>query len=142
MKQEIKQLWSTPTSNTELSSPFTTCDLETAIGQVKCGKAMGRDKIPPEFLKYSGDNFRNWLRRFFSLCLQRLVIPQIGRKASVVAILKFKKPVDDPKSCRPISFLCVPFKVLKTTSAYTTGTCRRAGPTSNTSRVSTRSLYS
>ena len=59
VKQEVKQLWSTPTSNKELSSPFTTRELETAIGQVKCGKAMGPDKIPPEFLKHSGGNFRN-----------------------------------------------------------------------------------
>ena len=69
VKQEIKQLWSTPTSNTKLSSPFTTRVLKTALDQVKCGKAMRPDKIPPEFLKHSGDNFRNWLRRFFSLCL-------------------------------------------------------------------------
>ena len=74
---------------------------------------MGLDKILPEFLKHSGGNSRNWLRRFFSLCLQRLVIPKIWRKASVVTILKPKKPVDDPKSNRPISLLCVPFKVLE-----------------------------
>ena len=30
VKQEIRQLWSTPTSNMELSSPFTTHELETA----------------------------------------------------------------------------------------------------------------
>ena len=74
---------------------------------------MGPDKIPHEFLKHSGSNFRNWLRRFFSLCLQQLVIPKIWRKASVLAILRPKKPVDDPKSCRPISFLCGSFKVLE-----------------------------
>ena len=79
----------------------------------KMRESNGPDKIPPEFLKHSGGNFRNWLRRFFSLCFQRLVIPKIWRKASVVAILKPKKPVDDPKSYRPISLLCVPFKVLE-----------------------------
>ena len=113
VKQEIKQLWSTPTSNTDLSSPFTTRELKTAIGQVKCGKAKNPDKISPEFLKHSGGNFRKRLRRFFLLCLQRLVIPKIWRKVSVVAILKPKKPVDDPKNYRAISLLCVPFKVLE-----------------------------
>ena len=74
---------------------------------------MGPDKIPPEFLKYSGETFRIWLSKFYSACLQRLVIPKIWRKASVVAILKPKKPADDPKSYRPISLLCVPLKVLE-----------------------------
>ena len=73
----------------------------------------GPRSIPPEFLKHSGGNFRNWLRRFFSLCLQRLVIPKIWRKAFVVAILKHKKLVYDSKSYRPISILCFPFKVLE-----------------------------
>ena len=35
------------------------------------------------------------------------------RKASILAILNPKKPVNDPKSYRPISLLCVPFKVLE-----------------------------
>ena len=113
VKQEIKQLWSTPPSNTELSSPFTTRERETAIGLVRCEKAMGPDKIPPEFLKHSGSSFRNWLRRFFSIYLQLLVIPKIWRKALVVAIFKPKKSVDNPKSYRPISLLCVSFKVVE-----------------------------
>ena len=74
---------------------------------------MGPDKIPPELLKYSGETFRIWLSKFYSACLQRLVIPKIWRKASVVAILKPKKPADDLKSYRPISLLCVPLKVLE-----------------------------
>ena len=38
---------------------------------------------------------------------------RFGEKLLVVAILKPKIPVDDPKSHKPISFLCVPFKVLE-----------------------------
>ena len=92
---------------------FQSFDLHCIAWPSKMRKAMGPDKIPPEFLKHSGDNFRNWLKGFFSLCLQRLVIPKIWRKALVVAILKPKKPVYDPKSYRPISLSCVSFKVLE-----------------------------
>ena len=113
VKREIKQHWVSPTCNTELSVPFSTQELDSAIGHLKCGKAMGPDKIPPEFLKYSGETFRTWLSKFYSACLQRLVIPKIWRKASVVAILKPKKTANDPKSYRPISLLCVPLKVLE-----------------------------
>ena len=40
------------------------------------------------------------------------MLPKIWRRALVVAILKPKKPIKDPKSYRPISLLCIPFKIL------------------------------
>ena len=54
-----------------------------------------------------------WLRDFISSCLRRLKIPKIWRRALVVAIPKPGKPVGDPKSYRPISLLCVPYKILE-----------------------------
>jgi len=39
--------------------------------------------------------------------------PKIWRRALVVAIPKPEKPLGDPKSYRPISLLCVPFKSLE-----------------------------
>ena len=38
---------------------------------------------------------------------------KIWRRALVVAIPKPGKPVGDPKSYRPISLLCVPYKILE-----------------------------
>jgi len=43
----------------------------------------------------------------------QLKIPKIWRRALVVAIRKPEKPLGDPKSYRPISMLCVPFKILE-----------------------------
>ena len=43
----------------------------------------------------------------------QLKIPKIWRKALIVAIPKPEKPLGDPKSYRPISLLCAPFKILK-----------------------------
>ena len=56
---------------------------------------------------------KSWLCGFFSSCLRHLKIPKVWRRALVVAISKPKKPVEDPKSYRPISLLCVPSKILE-----------------------------
>ena len=57
--------------------------------------------------------WKSWLRDFLSSCLRRLKISKIWRRALVVAIPKPGKPVGDPKSYRPISLLCVPYKILE-----------------------------
>jgi len=44
--------------------------------------------------------------------MHQLKISKIWRRALVVVILKPEKPLGDPKSYRPISLLCVPFKIL------------------------------
>ena len=61
----------------------------------------------------AGAALKSWLRDFLSSCLRRLKIPKIWRRALVVAIPKPMKPVGDPKSYRPISLLCVPYKILE-----------------------------
>jgi len=43
----------------------------------------------------------------------QLKILNIWRKILIVAIPKPQKPLRDPKSHRPISLLCVPFKTLE-----------------------------
>ena len=50
------------------------------------------------------------LRGFLYSCIR---IPKVGRRALVVALPKPSKPVGDPKSYRPISLLCVPYKILE-----------------------------
>ena len=62
---------------------------------------------------HCGKKCLEWVRKFFSFCLERTVIPKIWRRATVVAILKPNKPADDPKSYRPISLLCVFYKILE-----------------------------
>ena len=62
---------------------------------------------------YHSENLKSWLRDFLSSCLRQLKIPKIWRRALVVAIPKPAKPVGDPKSYRPISLLCVPYKILE-----------------------------
>ena len=45
--------------------------------------------------------------------MRQLKIPKIWRSALIVAIPTPDKPLGDPKSYRPISLLCVPFKILE-----------------------------
>ena len=56
---------------------------------------------------------KSWLRDFLSSCLRRLKTPKIWRRTLVVAIRKPEKPVGDPKSYRPITLLCVLYKILE-----------------------------
>ena len=45
--------------------------------------------------------------------MRHLKLPKIWRRATVVAIPKPMKPLGDPRSYRPISLLCTPFKILE-----------------------------
>ena len=61
----------------------------------------------------AGPGFRFWQHGFLSSCLRYLKIPKVCGRVLVVAVPKLSKPVEDPQSYRPISLLCVPFKILE-----------------------------
>ena len=88
-------------------------EFTASLQHLKPGKAPGPDSIFPEYIIHAGDALKSWLRDFLSSCLRRLKISMIWRRALVVAIPKPTKPVGDPKSYRPISLLCVPYKILE-----------------------------
>ena len=71
------------------------------------------DSICSELIIHAGAALKSWLRDFLSSCLHRLKITKIWRRALVVTIPKPAKPMGDPKSYRPISLLCVPYKILE-----------------------------
>ena len=66
--------------------------------------------VAPLFLKHFGRKCL-WLREFYTSCLNRVAIPTIWRKETVIAIPKPNKPMDDPRSYRPIALLCIPYKL-------------------------------
>ena len=96
-----------------ISDNFSQREFTAALQHLKPGKAPGPDSIFPELILYAGAALKSWLRDFLSSCLRRLKIPKIWRRALVVAIPKPTKPVGNPKSYRPISLLCVPYKILE-----------------------------
>ena len=85
---------------------FTPSEFAAALKHLKPGKAPGPDSICPELLLHAEAALKSWLCSFLSSCLHHLKITKIWRRALVVAIPKPMKPVEDPKSYRPISLLC------------------------------------
>jgi len=72
-----------------------------------------RDWIPSSRSFHAKSPHKSWFRVFLTSCMHHLKIPKIWRRALVVAISKPEKPLGGPKNYRPISLLCVPFKILE-----------------------------
>ena len=96
-----------------ISENFISQEFAAALKNLKPGKAPGPDSIFPELITHAGAALKSWLFGFLSSCLRHLKIPKVWRRALVVAIRKPKKPVEDPKSYRPISLVCVPYEILE-----------------------------
>ena len=112
--QGVSDLWRAITPDAvNISDNFLQREFTAALQHSKPGKAPGPDSICPELILHAGVVLKSWLCDFLSSCLRRLQIPKIWRRALVVAIPKPAKPVGDPKSYRPISLFCVPYKILE-----------------------------
>ena len=114
ISQEVSDRWrALIPSPVNLSGDFSPREFAAPLQHLKPGKAPGPDSICPELIIHAGTTLKSWLRGFLSSCLRQLKIPKVWRRALVVAIPKPKKPVEVPKSYRPISLLCVPYKILE-----------------------------
>ena len=113
VKRQCSMMWGVPGLGGHLTTPFTTLELIATIKLLKDGKAQGPDNIPSEFMMHFGKKCLEWVRKFYFSCFEHTVISKIWRRATVVAILKPNKPAGDPKSYRPISLLCVSYKILE-----------------------------
>ena len=110
----MSDLWRATTPDpVNISDNFSQREFAAALQHLKPSKAPGPDSICSELILHAGAALKSWLRDFLSSCLRRPKIPKIWRRALVVAIPKPAKPVGDPKSYRPISLLCVPYKILE-----------------------------
>ena len=110
----VSDVWrATTPDSVNISDNFSQREFTAALQHLKPGKAPGPGSNFPELILHAGAALKSWLRDFVSSCLRRLKILKIWRRALVVAIPKPRKPVGDPKSYRPISLLCVSYKVLE-----------------------------
>ena len=100
-------------SHETILTPFTIRDIGDAISLLKNGKAPGLDNIHREMIKCFGPTTRFWLLDMLNDCLKQQQIPNVRRKAKVVALLKPGKDPDRPKSYRPIALLCSLYKLLE-----------------------------
>ena len=110
---ELRELSTAPTADTNDSRPFSLEELTKAIKNCKIGKAPGVDSIHTEFLHHLGPVASRFLLNILNTCLSSCRIPTQWRKTKVVAIPKPGKPLDQPKSYRPISLLCAPYKLFE-----------------------------
>ena len=114
VSQKVSDLWRATTPDpVNISDILSQREFAAALQHLKPGKAPGPDSICSEVIIHARATLKSWLRNFLFSCLRRLKIPKIWRRALVVAIPKPAKPVGDPKSCRPISLLYVPYKILE-----------------------------
>ncbi|XP_072389305.1 uncharacterized protein [Diabrotica undecimpunctata] len=88
VKQELKILKSECPLTSQYSEAFTLEEINSAISEVKSGKAPGFDKIHPEFLLHCGKYARKWLVDFYTDMIISGEIPNSLKRASIIAILK------------------------------------------------------
>jgi len=94
-----------------ISEPFKPDKLAAALRCLKPGKFPGLDSICPEFILHAGSVLKSWFCDIPTSCMHQFKIPKIRRRALIVAIPQPEMPLGNPKSYRPISLLCVPFKI-------------------------------
>ena len=96
-----------------LCNDFSTNEVMAAIKTLKAGKAPGTDNLHPEFFLHLDEKCFQWLQILFSNCLSKKKLPKVWKMAKKIAALTPNKPVDNPGWYRPISLLCIPYKLYK-----------------------------
>ena len=79
----------------------------TGLSLLKAGKAAGLDDLLTEILKHLGNKAKSWLLDMLNECTRTKHIPLIWRKAIPMP----GNYPSSPKSYRPISLLCIPYKL-------------------------------
>jgi hypothetical protein len=80
----------------DLSTNFSTEELNTALLTVKSGKTAGFDGVYPEFIKNSGQRTKEWFVALFNDILTSGKISKLFKRAKVITILKPGKDGSDP----------------------------------------------
>jgi len=113
INKELSELWKIPTiEGHSISDPIRPQELAAALRRLKPVKSLGLDSIFPELIFHARSALKSWFCGFLTSYVRQLKILKIWRRALMVAIPKPEKLLGDPKSCRPVSLLCVLFKIL------------------------------
>ena len=112
-KEYKKMLESFPKKDPLLNLPVTADETHNAIKMIKNGKAAGIDGIYPDMITHLGPIATQWLATVMTEIQESGKIPNEWKHSKVIAILKPGKPANEPSSYRPISLLCVLYKLLE-----------------------------
>ena len=93
---------------------FTMQEVGKAIRQLKSGKAAGPDDIPAEYWKAISQTpgGLKWVTELCNTTWAAHKIPEAWRHATVSTIYNNKGPIHMCENYRPISLLCVAYKLL------------------------------
>ncbi len=90
--------------------PIDVDEVESALKEMKKGKAPGDDEIVTEVLKLGGEIIKSTLAELFSQCLQEGKVPDNWCNA-VIILLHKKGSITDLGNYRPISLLSNIYKL-------------------------------
>ena len=93
---------------------FTQRQVEAAVRKLKRGKAAGPDDIPAEYWKTLADTpgALEWITDLMNKCWREKSVPSEWQHAVISTIYKNKGPIDECDNYRPISLLCISYKLL------------------------------
>jgi len=91
---------------------FTESEVDLVLKKLKTKRASGPDEIPAEFWKALGrrDAGLTWITEMVNRCWHDECLPDEWHHADVTAIYK-KGPVKSCENYRPISLICVAYKI-------------------------------
>jgi hypothetical protein len=99
-----------PVTNDDQPSPSLE-EVREAIGRLKNWKAAGSDEMPPELLKYGGEELNSAIHKLIVEVWKQERMPEEWNEAIIIPILK-KGNAMDCNNYRGISLLQVAYKVL------------------------------
>ena len=94
-------------------TPFSDGDTAAAIRRCNNSTATGPDGLTVLHLKHLGPSGIAYLTKIFNLSISKAELPDIWKKALIIAILKAGKTADQGRNYRPISLLCPASKILE-----------------------------
>ena len=107
----------TKTQAMSLEGPVTLSELGNALKSMKSNKTPGIDGFPSEFFKVFWCKLKYLTLRAFNLCYKKGILSVTLRQSIINCIPKGDKPRQYLKNWRPISLLCVLYKLLSTVIA-------------------------
>ena len=100
--------------------PLSEVEYNKGVTSLKNNKATGRDDILVEQLKHLGPKAHKWLPTLLNMYFMENKIRIVWRQSKIIAILKPGKDSSIPKNYRPISLLCLTYKLILNKIAHAT----------------------
>ena len=118
VNKQLFDLWKIPTPEGHSSSEaFRPEEFAAALRRLKPGKSPGLDSNFPEFILHAGSALKSRFCDFLTSCVRHFKIPNIWRRALVVAIRKPKKPLGTQRAI--VLYLCCASALKSSSDSFT-----------------------